>query len=464
MSDLIEAIAELWEEEPPVDDETGSLAIVAERLSDLDPSLLLLTDERGRPTSVDCRGEPALAGLAMRLADLLNCRLQRNDFCVFPHQEQSTLWLAFGVRLPQEADRAIFGGLLRARDGIANRLAGRMASLQTVATLAWWLVRAKQAEHAQATRVRHLEAECDTLKASHAEVVSRAIEEHHERLNEYEHRLALEKLCRAAEEANRIKGEFLANMSHELRTPLHGILSFAAFGLKKVETAPPEVLKTYFEKIDRSAQTLLALINDLLDLAKLEAGRMVFDFSPVDLRTIVLGVLDEFSSMAEHRGLKIRLDAANAPRSIVADGMKLTQVVRNLLSNAVKFSPDGRTIEIRLRRNGNFAAVQVLDEGLGIPPDELEAIFDKFIQSSKTRTGAGGTGLGLAICRQILEAHRGRIWAENRAAGGAAFTIEIPCDLLPGASEAGFGDSPTAASIVPPLQPAMEASNTLEKI
>ncbi len=240
---------------------------------------------------------------------------------------------------------------------------------------------------------------------------------------------ALGESCAAAETANRFKSEFLANMSHELRTPLHGILSFATFGIKKAGSASREDLLRFFRKVEHSGRVLITLVNDLLDLAKLESGKMNFQFARVDLPTLLWSVADEFSSTAAHKNIEVDFHRPDFDGSVSADHDKLMQVARNLLSNAIKFAPQGSTIEIELKQRRRSIRVSVCDRGPGIPEDELESVFDKFIQSSKTRTGAGGTGLGLAICREIVSAHRGRIWAGNRPDGGAVLSFEIPLGL-----------------------------------
>ncbi len=114
---------------------------------------------------------------------------------------------------------------------------------------------------------------------------------------------------------------------------------------------------------------------------------------------------------------------------VALDVEKIKQVLRNLLDNAIKFSPEGGTIDVAVCRVASSVRVSVCDQGPGIPQDELEAVFDKFVQSSKTKTGAGGTGLGLAICHEIIAAHKGRIWAESRPEGGAVFSFEIPLSM-----------------------------------
>jgi PAS domain S-box-containing protein len=238
--------------------------------------------------------------------------------------------------------------------------------------------------------------------------------------------LELQAAKETAEAANQIKSEFLANMSHELRTPLHGILSFASFGLLKARTAPPEKLCDYFQHIEQSGQTLLSLLNNLLDLAKLEAGRMVFEWQLTDLRRLLERVADEFSSLTSERHLTIACHTPDVPTEVTVDPEKMMQVLRNLVSNAVKFSPPGGRIELCLESRGPSVIVTIADQGMGIAVEELETIFDKFVQSRRTQTGAGGTGLGLSICREIMTAHHGRVWAQNRPEGGAVFTAELP--------------------------------------
>ncbi|MDZ7615577.1 MAG: HAMP domain-containing sensor histidine kinase, partial [Patescibacteria group bacterium] len=237
--------------------------------------------------------------------------------------------------------------------------------------------------------------------------------------------LALEQVIEVAEQANLAKSQFLANMSHELRTPLHGILSFATFGIKKIETAPRKDLLRYFTHIDQSGKVLLGLVNDLLDLAKLESGKVQCQFDEANVTTIVRAVSDEFATQVANRGIALRLHAAVEGADCEGDSDRLAQVVRNLLSNAVKFSTEATAVDVTVTPLEESIRVSIADCGVGIPDDELESIFDEFVQSSKTRTGAGGTGLGLAICRRIIGQHSGRIWAENRPEGGALITFEV---------------------------------------
>jgi signal transduction histidine kinase len=241
----------------------------------------------------------------------------------------------------------------------------------------------------------------------------------------------------AAERANELKSEFLTNMSHELRTPLHAILSFASLGEKRAASAVHGKLAHYFRNIHTSGSRLLALVAELLDLAKLEAGRMTLHPRRHELGTLIREVAAELQEVAMAKGVTFALPPLTASVPAIVDGQRFAQVMRNLMANAIKFSASGTSVQVRIDeaelpdRNGGEKPIRawrvsVLDRGIGIPEDETEAIFDKFYQSSKTRNGAGGTGLGLPICQEILRLHRGTIRAANRPGGGAVFEVVLP--------------------------------------
>lgn len=235
----------------------------------------------------------------------------------------------------------------------------------------------------------------------------------------------LEEAQEKADRANNAKSDFLANMSHELRTPLHGILSFTRFGSKKCTTPDHKKLSFYFKQIEQCGLILLQLVNDLLDLSKLESGNMNFTFEKADITTLMTSVIDEFNSLLSEKNLEIQFNPI--PSAIIfMDEVKIQQVIRNLLSNAAKFTPDGATIEVTMSLQDDSVKVEIKDQGVGIPEGELNLVFDKFIQSSKTKSGAGGTGLGLAICREIIKNHNGQIWAENNSNSGATFIFTLP--------------------------------------
>ncbi len=241
-----------------------------------------------------------------------------------------------------------------------------------------------------------------------------------------QHEEVLGKAKVAAEAANRAKSEFLANMSHEIRTPLHGILSFARFGTDRAMTADPERLRDYFENIEASGERLMVLLSDILDLAKMESAAMRYEFKPADFRLVVRSVQNDFQSLLAARDITVEYTEPESEMRLTLDASRMGQVVRNLLSNAAKFSPDGGAIKIEVSQDSEVLRLSIRDQGMGIPEDELETVFDKFVQSSKTRTGAGGTGLGLSICREIVDAHTGRIWCENHTEGGAVFHMTLP--------------------------------------
>jgi signal transduction histidine kinase len=230
----------------------------------------------------------------------------------------------------------------------------------------------------------------------------------------------------AAVAANAAKSEFLANMSHELRTPLHGILSFARFGIKKHAFAERDKLHLYFQRIESSGQTLLKLLNALLDLSKLEARAVVLDRQSLSLGELVVDIVDEFAATLRERDLTA--DTANIDRNVLvlADHDKLGQVIRNLLANSLKFTPPGGVIAVVVSGSPDGATLEIRDTGPGIPDDDCERVFDKFVQSRTTQTGAGGTGLGLAICREIVELHAGRIRAVPTHGCGALMRVELP--------------------------------------
>ncbi|MFN5049509.1 ATP-binding protein, partial [Roseateles sp.] len=229
----------------------------------------------------------------------------------------------------------------------------------------------------------------------------------------------------AAEEASRAKSEFIANISHELRTPLQSILGFSELGQMRGRDTPK--LAGMFGDIHASGQRMLALVNDLLDVSKIESAVGTFDLERCELRQLMESVAHELEPLLARRHLRLESRLGERPLMAKVDPLRFQQVIRNVLANAIKFSPEGGTIELEARLTPEHEVhLSVADAGPGIPPEELDKIFEAFIQSSSTKDGSGGTGLGLAICRKIVEIHGGRISAENRAGGGACFNIVLP--------------------------------------
>jgi len=239
-----------------------------------------------------------------------------------------------------------------------------------------------------------------------------------------------------AESANQVKSEFLANISHELRNPMHQIISYSKYGDEKYDNIADEKRQHYFKQIRKSSDRLMVLINNLLDLSKLESGQMDYQKKNIDLNEIIDEAISEFKPSLEEKRLEVKLENRKAAKLVCCDSFKIGQVLRNLLVNSIKFSSENQIIQINqvdstMEIDGQSkpaVKISVIDEGVGIPEKELDSVFDKFIQSSKTKTGAGGTGLGLSICKEIIEQHHGKIWAENNPDGGATFSFMLPSE------------------------------------
>jgi PAS domain S-box-containing protein len=234
-----------------------------------------------------------------------------------------------------------------------------------------------------------------------------------------------------AEEASRAKSEFVANVSHELRTPLQSIIGFSELGT--VRARAHEKLAAMFSDIHAAGQRMLALVNDLLDVARLESSVGTLHLERTDLRPLVREVLAELQPLLARRQLHVALVLSEAPLVAKVDPLRFQQVLRNVMANAIRFAPPGSTIDLvgdaTVEDGAGHHHLSVRDRGPGIPEGELETIFDAFVQSSKTKNGAGGTGLGLAICRKIMAAHGGRIVAQNaepEGGGGSRFHLWLP--------------------------------------
>jgi len=228
-------------------------------------------------------------------------------------------------------------------------------------------------------------------------------------------------------EANRLKSEFLANVSHELRTPMTSIIGFAEL-LKEAHEGQDGRLSRYAQNILTSVRMLLDIINDLLDVAKIEAGRMEVRLERFDLATVCGDLADFVRPLADKSRLELRLDLAPNLPPMTSDVGKVKQILYNLLSNAIKFTPEGGLITLSARPVGTEnVQLAVIDTGPGIPPEYLETIFEKFrqIDQSKTREHSG-TGLGLAISRDLATILGGSIKADSTVGVGSTFTVILP--------------------------------------
>ena len=231
---------------------------------------------------------------------------------------------------------------------------------------------------------------------------------------------------RQLEAASQHKSEFLANMSHELRTPLNAIIGFSDVLLQGMFGDTNEKQTEYLRDILSSGQHLLSLINDILDLSKIEAGRMELDLSPFHLGTAIDDAMLLMRERAARRGLELERHIDDSLGEIRADQRKVKQVVLNLLSNAVKFTPEGGSIGVRATVSDGLAEISVTDTGVGIATEDHELVFQEFRQVGQMEKRAEGTGLGLALCRKFVELHGGRIWVTSELGKGSTFTFTLP--------------------------------------
>jgi signal transduction histidine kinase len=228
------------------------------------------------------------------------------------------------------------------------------------------------------------------------------------------------------EAASRHKSEFLANMSHELRTPLNAIIGFSEVLTERMFGELNEKQDEYLKDIHASGQHLLSLINDILDLSKIEAGRMELDRSAFDLPSAIENALILVRERASRRGIRLGSTIDERLGAIDGDERKVKQVLLNLLSNALKFTPEGGRIDVGARLHNGVAEVSVADTGIGIAPADQDAVFEEFRQVGTTDKKAEGTGLGLALSRKFIELHGGKIWVRSQLGAGAAFTFTLP--------------------------------------
>lgn len=236
----------------------------------------------------------------------------------------------------------------------------------------------------------------------------------------------LELRTREAEEANRLKSEFLASISHELRTPLHTIIGFSELLAEQLEGPLNDKQKRFVDHVHKDSLHLLELINDILDLSKIESGKLSLHLETFEACSAITDVVNSIKHAAEAK--QIRIETKPGPTLMVhADLVRFRQILLNLLSNAVKFTPAKGLVSVACSKNGKFARLSVTDTGLGIPAHEQEAIFDKFHQVGSTTKGVReGTGLGLAITKHLIEEHGGSIEVESELGRGSRFSFTLP--------------------------------------
>ena len=238
--------------------------------------------------------------------------------------------------------------------------------------------------------------------------------------------LEIAEKSRQIEVASQHKSEFLANMSHELRTPLNAVIGFSEVLTDRMFGELNEKQEEYLKDIHASGTRLLSLINDILDLSKVEAGRMELELTDFHLPTALDNALMLVRERAGRRSIALQMSVDERLGQIRADERKIRQVVLNLLSNAIKFTPEGGRIEVAAVSKDESVEVSVSDTGVGIAPEDQEAVFEEFRQVGTAEKKAEGTGLGLTLCRKFIELHSGRIWVQSQVGMGSTFAFTIP--------------------------------------
>ena len=261
----------------------------------------------------------------------------------------------------------------------------------------------------------------------HVEVVNRdelgALAANVNRMND-----ELQRLYKELQSASAHKSEFLANMSHELRTPLNAIIGFTQVLQQKLFGEVNEKQEEYLEDIHGSANHLLALINDVLDLSKVEAGQVELEMAPFSLRESLERGVVMVRERAVKGGVLLSVEMNPKVELVEGDERRIRQVVFNLLSNAVKFTPQGGTVEVSSAQQNGEVLVSVADTGPGIALEDQERIFEEFQQTEVGQEQREGTGLGLALSRKLVELHGGRIWVESEPGKGSTFTFTLPAE------------------------------------
>ncbi len=224
--------------------------------------------------------------------------------------------------------------------------------------------------------------------------------------------------------ADQIRRDFVANVSHELRTPLTAIRGYAEALVDDSED--PEARRRFLEIIQRHATRMERLVKDLLRLAMLDAGKEMLETAPADIGALVQGIVEDMAAAAAAKHLRVTTSAGPDTKGLVVDAAKVHDIVRNLVENAINYTQAGGEVTIAAAADAGTLVVTVSDNGPGIPPEDVSRVFERFYRVDKSRGRPGGTGLGLAIVKHLADLHGGAVTVENRALGGAVFTVRLP--------------------------------------
>ncbi|UCG16121.1 MAG: response regulator [Phycisphaerales bacterium] len=251
------------------------------------------------------------------------------------------------------------------------------------------------------------------------------------------------------EELNQIKSNILAIVSHDLRTPLTSILLYTRMLTEGLETLEAEDQRGFLQIISDECSRLSRLVDDLLEVQRLESGRARWDIRPRDLSQVITACANVFEAMALSKSIEFEVDCPDSLPPIEADADRIAQVVSNLLSNAIKYTPSGGTVRLSARSNGSDILIRVADTGPGIPREKWEQVFDRFSQLSNPDVREiAGVGLGLCIVRQIVEHHGGVVWVDSEVGRGSEFFVSLPIKRAGGKAESAFDEVPTAGRVL----------------
>ena len=238
---------------------------------------------------------------------------------------------------------------------------------------------------------------------------------------------AFNSMSQKLEDLDRMKSDFFSSMSHELRTPLTSIKEGVGLLLESVGGALTEKQRKLLTILAEESERLIGLVNSLLDLSKMEAGMMIYNFEPTSLAPLVNRAMMEIGPLVEAKKIRLESKIAEELPVIKVDSERVLQALRNLIGNAVKFTPDGGQVTVSAQQRDGAIEVSVADTGPGIPAENLATIFDKFQQAASAGSyGIKGTGLGLAIVKHIITSHGGKVWAESQAGRGSTFIFVLP--------------------------------------